>query len=81
MAIGEFFNDLYLKINGANNGTGSYDDGNKSDVITPIDPDTGEPEKDPDTGKPVVIPVYSAAQKMYFKLYESKFGAPPENSE
>lgn len=79
-SVGEFFNDLYLKINGANNGTGSYDDGNKSDVITPIDPDTGEPSKDPDTGKPVVIPVYSTSQKMYFELYESKFGAPPENS-
>ena len=75
-SIGEFFNDLYLKINGANNGTGSYDDGNKSDVITPIDPDTGAPEKDPDTGKPVVIPVYSMSQKMYFALYESKFGTP-----
>ena len=45
-------------------------------MITPIDPDTGEPEKDPDTGKPVVIPVYSMSQKMYFALYESKFGTP-----
>lgn len=68
--IGEFFNNIYLKLNGASNGTGSYDDGNKTDTITPIDPDTGEPEKDPDTGDTVVIPVYSSLQKLYFYLYE-----------
>ena len=31
--IAEFFNDIYLKLNGALNGTGSYGDGNKSDEI------------------------------------------------
>lgn len=31
--IGEFFNDLYLKINGASNGTGSYTDWSGTDVI------------------------------------------------
>lgn len=73
--IGEFFNDVYLKLNGATNGTGSYDDGNKTDVITPIDPDTGEPETDPDTGAPIVIPVYSSLQKLYFYLYEQRCAA------
>ncbi len=72
--IGEFFNNLYLIFNGASNGTGSYDDGHKTDVITPIDPDTGKPEVDPDTGKPIRIPVYSDLQKIYFYLYENRTG-------
>lgn len=70
--ISEFFNNLYLIFNGAENGTGSYDDGHKTDVITPIDPDTGEPELDPDTQKPIRIPVYSELQKVYFYLYENR---------
>ena len=70
--IGEFFNNLYLIFAGASNGTGSYDDGNKSDVVTPSDPITGEPEIDPDTQKPVRIPVYSDLQKIYFYLYEKR---------
>ncbi len=69
--IGEFFNNLYLQSNGVSNGTGSYDDGNKTDVITPINPDTGKPEEDPDTGKPIVIPVYSQLQRLCFYLYEN----------
>lgn len=36
--ISAFFNDLYLKVNGQNLGTGSYDDSNFSDV-TQSDPD------------------------------------------
>lgn len=74
--IGEFFNNAYLKSNGAVNGTGSYDEGKKSEVITPIDPETGLPEIDPDTGKPVVIPVYSQLQKIFFHIYENRVGAP-----
>lgn len=68
--IAEFFNNLYLKSNGAENGTGSYDNGNKGEVVTPINPDTGEPEKDPDTGEIVREIEYSQVQKMYFKIYE-----------
>lgn len=70
--ISEFFNNFYLKSNGVQNGTASYGDGNKTDVITPVDPDTGLPEINPDTGKPVVIPVYSSLQKVFFYLYENR---------
>ena len=70
--IAEFFNDLYLKLNGAQNGTGSYGDGNQSNVVTPTDPSTGEPERDPETDKPVRIIYYSQVQKMFFAIYESK---------
>lgn len=76
--IGEFFNNIYLTFNGASNGTGSYDNGNQSGVIKPVDPDTGDPIIDPDTQKPVIIPVYSQVQKVYFYLYEQKFGTPPK---
>lgn len=69
---GEFFNDLYLKLNGATNGTGSYNEGNKTEIIKPVDPETGEPIKNPETGKPVYIPVYSKLQKIYFYLYEQR---------
>lgn len=68
--IGEFFNNIYLIFNGADNGTGSYGDGSDFDIIRPTDPETGDPIFDPDTGKPIVIPVYSSVQKMYFYLYE-----------
>ena len=70
--ISETFNNIYLKLNGATNGTGSYGDGNKTDVVIPIEPDTGDPVTDPDTGNPVVIPVYSSSQKIYFYLYENR---------
>lgn len=69
--IAEFFNNLYLKSNGAQNGTGSYNDGNKSDVVIPIDPGTGEPAKNPDTGEIVRDITYSQVQKMFFALYEN----------
>lgn len=74
--IGEFFNNWYLESNGVQNGTGSYDDGNQSGTVTPIDPDTNLPQIDPDTQKPVVLPVYSEVQKTYFYIYESMFGVP-----
>ena len=70
--LAEFFNNLYLKSNGASNGTGSYDDGNKSDVIIPTDPSTGEPERDPETGDIIRIIQYSQVQMMYFWIYENK---------
>lgn len=80
--LGEFFNNIYLIFNGADNGTGSYTDGNKTDTVTPVDPDTGEPERDPETQEPVIIPVYSTVQKMFFYIYESRVGsAPPIVSE
>lgn len=75
--LGEFFNNFYLIFNGATNGTGSYTDGNKSETVTPIDPDTGEPEKDPDTQEPIIIPIYSTVQKMFFFIYEAKTGGAP----
>ncbi len=59
--IGEFFNDIYLKLNGAINGTGSYGDGNQSGT---------KPSVDPNTGETVIKPVYSQIQKIYFYLYE-----------
>ncbi len=74
--IAEMFNNIYLTFNGADNGTESYSDGSQSEVIVPIDPETGEPEQDPDTGKPIRIPVYSQLQMIYFYLYECKFGPP-----
>ncbi len=74
--IGEFFNNIYLLFNGASNGTGSYDDGRLPGTETPVDPDTDEPIRDPETGKPVVIPVYSDLQEIYFYLYEQRNGVP-----
>lgn len=75
--IGEFFNNIYLTLNGAINGTGSYEDGNQSTTETPTDPD-GNPIIDPETQKPVVVPVYSQIQKVYFYLYEQANGVPPK---
>lgn len=60
---GEFFNDLYLKINGAKDGTGSYD--NPWDII-----DTGE--VDPETNIPIIEPVYSKIHKIFFAVYEER---------
>ncbi len=76
--LSEFFNNIYLMFNGADNGTDSYDDGVQMDVIPPpVDPDTGEVELDPDTGEPQKPkPVYSTLQKVYFAVYEQKFGTP-----
>lgn len=70
--IAEFFNDLYLKINGAINGTGSYNDGNRGDVTIPVNPDTGKPDQDPDTGRPIVKVTFSKVQKVFFWLYEMR---------
>lgn len=70
--IAEFFNNWYLEANGATNGTGSYDDGNQSTVVTPTDPVTGEPARDPVTQEPVRIINFSQVQKMFFAIYEQK---------
>lgn len=69
--IAEWFNNLYLKSNGAENGTGSYGDGNKSEVVVPINPDTGKPDTDPDTGEVIKEIHFSQVQKMFFAIYES----------
>lgn len=62
---GRWFNDLYLKINGASDGEGSYD--NPWDVIE-------TPSIDPDTGETVITyePVYSEIHKIYFHIYENR---------
>lgn len=71
--ISEFFNNWYLQSNGAANGTGSYDDGNKSEVVLPPpDPITGELPKDPDTGEIIMEIHFSQVQKMFFWIYENK---------
>ncbi|MDE6617800.1 MAG: DUF3810 domain-containing protein [Clostridiales bacterium] len=70
--IAEFFNNWYLESNGATNGTGSYENGNQSTVVTPSDPITGEPVRDPVTQKPVRIIHYSQVQKMFFAVYEQR---------
>ena len=60
--IGEWFNNLYLKLNGTS-GTGSYDD--VYDVGDGI-------KKDDETGEKVQIKIvsnYSPYQKLYFALY------------
>lgn len=60
--IGEWFNNLYLKLNGTS-GTGSYDD--VYDVGDGI-------KKDDETGEEVQIKIvsnYSPYQKLYFALY------------
>ncbi len=61
--ISETFNNFYLKLSGAKDGTDSYE--NPWTII-----DTGE--KDPVTGKPIIEPVYSNIHKMLFSLYENK---------
>lgn len=60
---GRWFNDLYLKINGADDGEGSYD--NPWSVVE-------TPTQDPDTGEITITyePVYSEIHKIYFAIYE-----------
>lgn len=70
-SISNFFNDLYLKLNGANNGVGSYNDGAQQSVKPVVDPETGENKKD-ENGNDIVKPVYSKIQKIYFYLYETR---------
>ena len=60
-SISEFFNNLYLKLNGANNGTNSYQDGTNSGII-----DTGDKTED---DKPIYKPYYSTLQRIFFGVY------------
>lgn len=64
-SISKFFNDMYLRLNGLDNGTGSYDDSSTDGDIT----DTGE--TDPDTGDIIYEVTRSSIQKMYLYLYEN----------
>lgn len=59
--ISDFFNNLYLKFNGQNLGTGSYDDGNFSDAT-----DSGEVDDD---GNIIYDITLSDLQKMICKRY------------
>lgn len=61
--ITNFINDLYLKINGVKEGTGSYE--NPYEII-----DTGE--KNEETGEPILEIHYSKVQYLYFTLYDKK---------
>ncbi len=64
--IGDFFNDLYLKLNGAKSGTGSYSDKVDDGSIE----DTGQ--INPDTQRPIFLVNYNSVQKMFFAIYENK---------
>ena len=62
--VEEFFNDLYLKSNGVENGTESYGDSSKADVVV-------DDEKLDDYGAPTVeIVDFSDAQKLIFLMAE-----------
>jgi len=63
--IEEFFNDQYLKLNGVENGTDSYVENNKADII--VDEDNVD-----DYGEPIVqIISFSNVQKLLF-LFDQK---------
>ena len=64
--IGGFINDLFLKSNGAENGSGSYTDKVTDGSIS----DTGQ--TNPDTGEIIYDVKYSSVQKMFFAIYEMK---------
>lgn len=57
--ISEFFNDVYLKLSGVEEGTSSYIDYSSHGYVT--NPDTGEQEYS--------IIEYSPVQKMYIEMY------------
>lgn len=65
-SVGDFFNDLYLKISGVDNGNNSYGDTTGDGFLE----DTGE--VDPDTDEPIYEVHYSTVQKMFFYIYENK---------
>ena len=63
--IEEFFNNQYLKLNGVENGTDSYVENNKADII--VDEDNVD-----DYGEPIVqIISFSNVQKLLF-LFNQK---------
>ncbi|NCA67747.1 MAG: DUF3810 domain-containing protein [Clostridia bacterium] len=59
--ISSFFNDIYLKLQGVDEGTGSYSGSYNYDII-----DTGEIN---DEGQPVFEIVFSDVQKLYLLIY------------
>ncbi len=64
--IGGFINDLFLKSNGAENGSGSYTDKVTDGSVS----DTGQ--TNPDTGEIIYDVKYSSVQKMFFAIYEMR---------
>jgi len=64
--VGDFMNDIFLKSNGAENGSGSYSDKVTDGEIS----DTGQ--TNPDTGEIIYAVTYSSVQKMYFAVYEQR---------
>jgi hypothetical protein len=64
--VGDFVNDLFLKSNGAQNGSDSYSDKVGDGAID-------NPVIDPDTGEIIYDVTYSSVQKMYFAVYENLF--------
>jgi hypothetical protein len=69
-----YINDLYLKFNGAENGSGSYENPYDEIDTGEIVPDSEERDEDgniiPDTGRPITKPVYSDLHKLFFAIYE-----------
>ena len=64
--IGEFFNDLYLKLNGQQEGTGSYEETPSTDIV-----DSGSVDED---GNPIYIEVvveYTKMDRMIIGYYKS----------
>ena len=64
--VSEFMNDIFLKSNGADNGSGSY-----SDKVT--DGEISNPTPPTDTGEIFYDVTYSSVQKMFFAVYEERF--------
>lgn len=62
--VSEFFNNLYLKLNGAKDGTDSYREPNNWDII-----DTGEKDE---FERPIYKPIYSELMKVFFAIYDDK---------
>lgn len=66
--ISEWFNNLYLKLNGQTGGTDSYRE--PPFVIEPVEPPTGEPAEPlpPDAAAPTVIS-YTQTQRIMLELF------------
>ncbi len=66
--ISDFMNDIFLKSNGADNGNDSYSDKvSDGGVSNPTPPN-------PDTGEIFYDVTYSSVQKMFFAVYEERYG-------
>jgi hypothetical protein len=62
-SAGTFFNDLYLKLNGQEDGVGSYDN---PSTVGPTD------EYDPETGEQLYDYSFSKIHQLFFGIYETK---------